>query len=220
MADPMILNCPFCHHKEEYHDAPPGSTVRCHECECIFRVPTLRQRKAGKVVTGEAIRRGAGKWVVLLIVLALLAGTAGAGWYLWLKPNPVAKDPFEKIEDLWPVSSPHGVLQRFLESWKMGDLQLMLEFCLPSSLPGREDKEFEDWLQSMFGNVRLIDYTIEGVKELKLGVYEYRVILEGEDSRTKVKLKGRMCPRVSSERIDEDEVRWGVEIRTAAPSWE
>ena len=135
MAGQVMLSCPFCHHKAEYVDAPQGSTVRCHDCGSIFRVPAIRRGQAGTVVRGEQIRRSRAKFVVVLIILLIAAGGGYCAWLKYGREKPVPEDPFAGREDLADPATSRGTLQRFLESWKLGDLELMVRYCRPSEEP-------------------------------------------------------------------------------------
>jgi len=221
MREQIILSCPFCHAKSEYQDAPPGSTVRCEECECIFRVPALHRRAPGGVVKGEAIRSSKKKLLVMLLVLVVLAAGGYFGWQKWMNRVVVDEDIiFAKLP--YPLDTALGTLMRFLESWKKDDLPLMLRYCRTADQqvnPDREQaKKFEEWLETTFGNVKLTSYRITLVKPLTESVNEYpNVELTGEDTRTKAPFKGSMSPRVYLEVSPDAKARWGVDVRSATP---
>ena len=208
------MSCPFCHHKAEYVDAPQGSTVRCHDCGSIFRVPAIRRGQAGTVVRGEQIRRSRAKFVVVLIILLIAAGGGYCAWLKYGREKPVPEDPFAGREDLADPATSRGTLQRFLESWKLGDLELMVRYCRPSEEPDME------WVESVFGNVDLTSYKEKPDKAIGVSRHVYRVDLEGEDARTKARKKGRMTPTVVLEGVPGSETKWGVDLASAAPRWD
>ena len=216
MSGQIILSCPFCHHRAEYQDAPPGSTVRCHECSSIFRVPAISHRKPGTVVKGEQIRTGGKGKLVAWIVL----GVGGwCGWQKWMKPEAPVTDRWAHVKDIWPEETAEGMLQRFLLSWKEEKLEWLMDYARPSDQPKPGDTEFAEWLQSMFGNITLASYEITGVKKVNAYLEIYRINLLGADL-TGVEQKGSMSPKVVLEKTAEGEAKWGVDVRSAVPRWE
>ena len=243
MSGHLILSCPFCHHKAEYRDAPPNSTVRCHECSSVFRVPAnaLAKHRPGTVIQGEQkeVRRGSLRWLVILVLLGVIGGT---GWYLYekvLKPAPVVGDPYADIAQ-YKLDAPYGVgaLERFLLAWKDPKLTVdqrldrMLMFCceknktrLSADAPEDKRKEFRDWMKSTFGDIQLKSFTIlNQFKPIGQDEFECIVNLEAEDTRTSGSvLKGGMSPRVVKESTDTPEGKhssWCVEIESATPRWD
>ena len=213
MPNQIILSCPFCHHRGEYQDGPPGSTVRCHDCGSIFRVPTIGVRKPGTVVKGEQIRAGGGALKKLVVVLLILAILGGGGYFCWLKwGKPVEQaddDPFPNSK--FKVGTPPGTLDRFLLSWKEEDLELLLTFCTLADQAKRDDKEFTNRLQSMFAGFRLVNYNIVDYKEVNAYVQLYRVYVDYKDARTGLERKGSMSPRVCLEELPEEPTEEGTE---------
>ncbi|HUW58193.1 MAG TPA: hypothetical protein VMZ92_16270 [Planctomycetota bacterium] len=221
MTGQIILSCPFCHHRAEYQDAPPGSTVRCHECSSIFRVPAMKQRAPGTVVKGEQIRsRRKAKVLVWLVVLAVLAGGGWCAWQKWFSEKPSVHDRWADVKEIWPEDTPQGALQRFLLSWKEGNLEWLMEYTRPSDQPDPGDAEFADRLQSMFANIRLVSYEPPQEKPHNAFVMMYRVHVVGVDTRTGVEQKGSMSPRVVLEKTPKGKQKWGVDLLSATPRWD
>jgi hypothetical protein len=197
------------------------------ECSSIFRVPTTvlnRHHKPGMVHKGEEIRKSKLKYVLAAVgVIALLV--LGFYSYVALKPPPVVADPFENRHDLDSELTALGVLQRFLESWKLGDMRQMMKYARACDRPKDGDKEFEEKLQTRYGNVRLQKYQVAKFRPTSESLYEFRVNLEGEDVRTKGSLKGGVDARVLLDAVNPAQGKmavWGVSIRSDsdAPVWE
>jgi hypothetical protein len=224
MREGITLSCPFCHAKSEYRDAPQGSTVRCVECESIFRVPAGHRHAPGSVVAGEAIRGSKKKLVVILLVLLAVAAGGAFAWHTLANRSAAFKDPYEWLGPRFPEDSPHGTLARFLQSWKDGNQTLMLYYCRAQDSvksPDRDEaKKFDERLQVTFGNYKLISYDMSLVKQAGDSVFEYpSVELTGED-KTRATVKGTMSPKVYLEEVPGAKPRWGVDLWSAAPSWD
>ena len=215
MSSQVILSCPFCHHKAEYRDAPPGSTVRCHDCDCIFRVPAVSRRKPGSVVKGEQIRESRKRMFVWILVLLLLAGVGGA--YLLLSgPGKVEVDPFKDM-GLPEEGTPDGTFERFMIAWKMGDMELLLKQCATNDqakLTEAKDK---------FEKFELVKYEIRGYDPQE-DYYEAKVNLTVQDPRTKIKSRGEMKARLYVEKVPDENDQWHevwrVSLQTATPRYD
>ncbi len=232
MAINVILSCPFCHQKAEYRDAPPNSTVRCHECSSVFRVPAnaYQKHRPGTVLKGEeAPTRGRGK---LLVIVLLLLVIAGAGFYLWwtvFRTTEVQADPFEK-QAQYKLDTAEGVLDRFGLAWKSGDTDLMLRYCRPGDRakvaatadPNQREK-FQEWMKSVFGHVKVNTFMIRSYKLGADSSREYIVDVEGTDSRTNTPLKGTLMPILAPDTVETENGKrtfWGVDMQTASPKWD
>jgi len=224
MHEGFTLSCPFCHAKSEYQDAPPGSTVRCEECESIFRVPAIHKRNAGGVVAGEAIRKSKKKLVLTLLVLLILAAGAGLVWRQVAKGPAEFKDPYSWLGPRFPEDSPHGTLARFLEAWKDGDQSIMLHYCRPAdrlkSPTKDEATKFNDRFQATFLNSKLLSYKMANVRDLGDALEYPDVQLTAEDARTHAPLKGAMSPKVCIEDTKAAKPKWQVDLWSAAPRWD
>ena len=236
MSGPVILSCPFCHHKAEYRDAPPNSTVRCEECESVFRVPAnaLQKHRPGTVLQGEHKATAGGGKLKYVILLVILAAVAWGGWETWkiLRPPQEDGDVYAKVAK-FGEDTPEGKLERFLLSWKDGKMDRMMKYTtiadqaqVADNAPADARKVFEQRRKTTFENVKLKSFSpIIKVKPIGDDVREFPVDVEAEDARTKtgVSMKGHMTPHVVQERVQTPvgiKPVWGVQIDSAAPSWE
>ncbi|HUV39255.1 MAG TPA: hypothetical protein VMY39_06555 [Planctomycetota bacterium] len=225
MSSQVILSCPFCHHRAEYHDAPPGSTVRCQDCDCIFRVPTVSRRRPGSVVRGEEIRAGRmKKRLVLLVVVLAVLGVGYGAWQVIAAQRAKTPDPYKGIVGLEPEGTPRGTVQRFLEAWKMSItspdadyLDLMLHQCLTIDHPKT------DWAEDKFKSFLLVEYEIFGFKPIHDG-FEAKVNITVEHPKTHVKSRGEMKPRLYIEKIPDENKEWHevwrISLQTTTPKYQ
>jgi len=215
MSSQVILSCPFCHHKAEYRDAPPGSTVRCQDCDCIFRVPAISRRKPGSVVKGEEIRVGKRKKLVLVVVLLVLAVAAYGVWHVVSSGESEQRDPFKHLK-LAEEGTHWGAVERFCEAWKMEDLELMLKQCRTI------DQSKLDVVEDKFGELKLVEYKVVGFITIRGGL-ESKVNLTVEDPRTKIKSRGEMKPRLYPEKLMDASKKgrevWRVSVQSAVPKF-
>jgi len=128
------------------------------------------------------------------------------------KAEPEKKDLFGG-PDLAEEGSPLGALQRFLEAWKRGDVDLLLTQCRAGDKTRRE-------LLDRYEKTRLSDYTIGNWERTGAAdVLEVEVTLSGRDMPMKTPKLGMMKPRLYPERTPAGEQVYRVDLTSAAPQW-
>lgn len=235
----VILSCPFCHQKGDYRDAPPNSTVRCHECDSMFRVPAnaFAKHKPGTVLTGEHETKR-GPWLKVVLIVVLVGVVGGGGWWVW---KTLYSAPVTEVEDpygpqvKYPVTDPAGVLERFLLCWKdVGDPKkhmdpdAVLRYCRSCDRAKLKEgtdiarKDFEAKLNSKIGKWIFIELPVIKGQETggEQGVVTFQVIVaSAQDRDSKTDYKGLMRVRVVQDDTPNGK-EWGVDLDSAVPIWE
>ena len=224
--DQVNIHCPFCHHKGAYPSDPPGSTIRCHECKAIFRMPAVKHRRKGQVLRGEHIKTGSLKRLFLFVLVLAVVGGGVYFAYDYYKTRKKAveekkKGDFDNVAGLFPEDKPYGILQRFLESWKRGDLDLLLDYVRKEDRErAKTDDKERDRLKNRFVAKVLVKYTTTGYKAPRRNVMTYQLEVDVKDVQSGLIERGMMKPTVHLEQGDNNTTRWGVDISTAVPKWD
>lgn len=218
MAQPKEVHCPFCHHKEMFHDAPVRSTVRCRNCKSIFRMPAEGVKRGEKVKKHKTRRHSPAYYVVLLLLI-------GGGLFAWKQVSKYIEARQERLQDIWlkledpfakkvnySLNSAGGVLERFLECWKQGEnkspetgdytgFECMLLYVLEEDLKAEKYggklekviKEFKERFGTVKGSMELKSYKLRRVKEIDgPTVLKIEVSITGETPGGFVKKRGEM----------------------------
>lgn len=223
------IHCPFCHHKGSYPNDPAGSTLRCHECKAVFRMPAVKHRRRGEAIRGERMRTGAGRNVLLLVIILGLVGVGGYYAYSFIAnrggdDGKIEGDPFPDVLDLEPENTAKGVVQRFLLSWKRGDMKLILHYVRDQDREAAEnDSDQMDRLKDHYIENQLVDYELgewQWVDFKRKDAVEWVVQVKSTNKRSTLTREGSMKIRIDlvSPPDSPDEV-WRVELGTAVPDY-
>ena len=218
MAQPKEVHCPFCHHKELFHDAPVRSTVRCRNCKSIFRMPAEGVKRGEKVKKFKARRHSPAYYVILLLLI-------GGGLFAWMQVRQYLEARQERLQDIWlkledpfakkvkyPPNSAGGVLERFLECWKQGEnkspetgdytgFECMLLYVLEEDLKAEKHggklesvvKDFKKRFGTVKGSMELKSYKLKGkFKESSPTILRLEAKITGETSGGFVQKHGEM----------------------------
>jgi len=163
---------------------------------------------------------------VLMIVLAVASGCRKSRqrteWRALQeeheRPIEEKKDPFFGL-GFAEEGTAMGSLQRFLEAWKRGDMDLMLEQCRA------RDRERRRLLDRYRGNIqpRLTSYAIRDDSwEIAGRPERVDVVVDivGENPRTRIKSMGRIRAQLYDEKTpDGNSEFWRVDLASAMPEW-
>jgi hypothetical protein len=180
----------------------------------------MHHRKPGEVLTGEQISRGTGKLVAIIILALIIVGAGGyLTWWALTQSrlaSNVPDDPFTETANIGPITEPYGILNRFMESWKVNNMDYMLLFVRA------DDRKQPDkaWIQSVFLNYRIVGYKIEGYMDLGRGLREFKVSIEAKEARTDITKRGVIKPKLYLEPGTVMKERWCVELSSAVPQWD